>query len=181
MPGHYSIVTGMRRGRVKGRLMELPKPTPEHEWLHQFLGEWTCVMESNMGPDQPPMESKGVDSVRSLGGLWILCEGRGEMPDGSEAPMIFSLGYDTDKQRFVGTFITSCMTRLWVYDGGLDAARKVLTLDCEGPSFTDPTKMTKYQDSFEMVDADHRRLSSQYLGDDGQWHKFMTATYTRKK
>ena len=47
-----------------------------------------------MGPDQPPMKSTGVDVVRSLGGLWIIAEGEGEMPGGGTAKTIMTLGYD---------------------------------------------------------------------------------------
>ena len=62
----------------------------------------------------------------------------------------------------------------------LDAAGKVLTLDAEGPSFTDG-KMAKYQDMIEFKSDDHRVLSSQSLGDDGKWQRFMTANYRRRK
>jgi hypothetical protein len=103
------------------------------------------------------------------------------MPGGGIGITQMTLGYDPLKKRFVGTFIGSMMTHLWIYDGVLDAAGKVLTLDTEGPSFTDPTKMIKYQDIIEIKNADYRILSSQTLGEDGQWHPFMTAHYRRKK
>src|SRR4051794_10167339 len=99
-----------------------------------------------MGPDQPPSKFTGTDRVRTLGGLWVVCEGQGAMPGGGMATMIMTLGHDPAKKRFVGTFIGSMMTHLWLYDGGLDQAGKVLTLDAEGPNFTEPGKTAKYQD-----------------------------------
>jgi Protein of unknown function (DUF1579) len=57
----------------------------------------------------------------------------------------------------------------------------VLTLDAEGPSFADPNKTAKYQDIIEVVSDDHHVLSSQVLGDDGRWNRFMTAHYRRVK
>jgi hypothetical protein len=53
------------------------------------------------------------------------------------------------------------MTHLWPYNGTLDAAGKVLTLDSEGPSFSGDGTMAKYQDIIEFIGDDHRTLSSQ--------------------
>ncbi|MBC7815479.1 MAG: DUF1579 domain-containing protein [Planctomycetaceae bacterium] len=150
------------------------EPQKEHQWLQKLVGEWTFEGECRMGPDQPPMKLTGSEVVRSLGGLWTIGEGQGTCQS------IMTLGYDPQTKRFAGTFIASVMTHLWVYDGSLDAAEKVLTLDTEGPKFTGEG-LAKYQDIIEFVSDDHRTLSSQCLGDDGQWHPFMKAHYRRKK
>ena len=73
------------------------------------------------------------------------------------------------------------MTHLWIYNGALDAAGKVLTLDTEGPDFSGGDGLVPYQDIIEFVDDNHRTLSSQLRGPDGKWNKFMTANYYRKK
>ena len=73
------------------------------------------------------------------------------------------------------------MTHLWVYDGALDAAEKVLTLDAEGPSMADHSVMATYRDVIERASDDHRILTSHVRGDDGTWHQFMTAHYRRKR
>ena len=159
--------------------MEMPKPQQEHEWLQQLVGEWTFENECSMGPDQPPMKATGTDSVRSLGGLWIICDGQGEMPGGGVGHTKMTIGFDPAKKRFVGTFVGSMMTNLWVYEGTLTG--NVLTLDTEGPSFTGDGAMVKYQDIIEVINKDHRTLSSQMPGPDGKWMKFMTAHYRRKK
>ncbi|MGH8495895.1 MAG: DUF1579 domain-containing protein [Gammaproteobacteria bacterium] len=157
------------------------EPQKEHHWLQRLVGEWAYEIECSMGPGQPPFKSAGSETVRSLGGLWMVAEGQGEMPDGGAATTIMTLGYDPRKQRFTGTFIASMMTHLWVYDGALDAAGKVLTLDAEGPNFTADGKMTKFQDAIELRSDDHRVLTSRMLGDDGEWQEFVTAHYRRKK
>jgi hypothetical protein len=143
------------------------------------VGEWVYESECSMGPDQPEAKSRGTEVVRSLGGLWVVAEGEGEMPGGGTAKTIMTLGYDPRSDRYVGTFIASMMTHLWVYGGSLDADGRVLTLDTEGPDFTS-TKMAKYKDIIEFVSDDHRVMTSQTLGDDGTWHRFMTAHYRRK-
>ena len=127
------------------------EPQKEHRWLERLVGEWTYEGEAIMGPGQEPVKSTGSQSTRSIGGRWVQCEGKGEIPGGGPTTMVITLGYDTAKKRFVGTFMGSMMTNLWVYDGALDAAEKVLTLDAEGPSFTDPGKTAKYQDIIEIV------------------------------
>ena len=154
------------------------EPQAEHQWLEQMVGEWESEMEASGGPDHPPEKHVGTETVRSLK-VWVQCEGT--MPDGIPAKTVMTLGYDPARKKFVGTFIGSMMTNLWVYEGELDAAGKVLTLAADGPSFTDPTKTTKYLDKIEVVSPDHRILTSQALGDDGRWHQFMTAHYRRKK
>jgi Protein of unknown function (DUF1579) len=152
----------------------------QHQWLDRLIGEWIYESECNMGPDQPPSKSKGFEVVRSLGGLWTIGEGEGEMPDGSTGKTIMTLGYDPQSDRYIGTFIGSMMTHLWIYNGSLDATQKVLTLDSEGPNFSE-SAMTKYQDIIEFVNDDHRILKSKILDDDGNWNHFMTAHYKRKQ
>ncbi len=158
------------------------KPQTEHGWLQKMVGEWTGEFECIMGPDQPPTVHTARDVVRSLGGVWVVCEGDSEMPGGGSMQSIMTLGYDPLKRQFLGTFIASCMTHMWLYENGsLDATGTILTLNADGPSFTDPTKMAKYQDIIEFKSDDHRTLSSQFLGDDGQWNRFMTGHYRRQK
>ena len=161
--------------------MQTPEPQKEHQWLQRLVGEWTFEAECNFGPDQPPMKTTGREVVRSLGGLWTVGEGEGEMPGGGTCQSIMTLGYDPQTGRFVGTFIASVMTHLWPYNGSLDAAGKVLTLDSEGPGFAGDGTMAKYQDIIEFVSDDHRILSSQCLGEDGRWIPFMKAHYRRTK
>jgi hypothetical protein len=157
------------------------QPQKEHQWLHRLVGEWTYEHEACMEPHESAKKATGAESVRSLGGMWTIGEGRGEMPDGGIGLTVMTLGYDPAKKRYVGSFVGSMMTHLWLYDGALDAAGKVLTLDTEGPSFSGDGKMAKYQDVIEFIDDDYRTLTAYVFGEDGQRTKFMTAHYRRKK
>ena len=155
------------------------EPQKEHQCLHRLLGEWTYEHEATMAPGQPPEKFRGTESVRSLGGLWIVAEGQGEMPGGGTATMIMTLGYDPAKQRYLGTWVGSMMTHLWVYDGALDAAERVLTLEAEGPSMAGDGKLAKYRDVIEFKSNDHRVLTSHMLGEDGTWQQVMTGHFRR--
>ena len=138
------------------------EPQKEHRWLEKLVGEWTFEGEATMAPDKPPEKFRGIERVRSIGGLWIQAEGQGEMPGGGgAATTITTLGYDPHRKRFVGTFVASMMTHLWLYDGSLDAAERVLTLDTEGHDMSAEGKMAKYQDVIES--DDHRVLRSRVL------------------
>jgi Protein of unknown function (DUF1579) len=155
------------------------EPQKEHQWLQQLVGEWTYEGEATMAPGQPPSTFDGSERVRSLGGLWILAEGQGEMPGCGAATTVLTLGYDPQKQRYVGTWIGSMMTHLWWYDGALDAAGRVLTLNAEGPHMAAEGKMARYKDVLELKSNNHRVLTSHMLAEDGEWHGFMTAHYRR--
>lgn len=157
------------------------EPQKEHQWLQQLVGEWTYEADCNMGPDQPRQKMKGTERVRSLGGLWTIAEGRGEMPGGATGDMIMTLGYDTQQKRYVGSWVGSMMTNMWVYAGSVDAAGKVLTLDTEGPDCYGGGGTTRYQDIIEIKGPDQRTLTSRSLGKDGTWSEIMTAHYRRTK
>ena len=156
------------------------EPQTEHRWLQKLVGEWVYETEAQMEPGKPLEKFTGTESVRSLGGLWILAEGKGEMPGGGAATMMLTLGYDPQWKRYVGTWVGSMMTHLWVYDGVLDADGKSLTLDTEGPDMSIDGKLAKYRDVYEIKSDDRRTVTSHILGDDGTWQVMMKASYRRK-
>jgi hypothetical protein len=159
----------------------MAKPQREHEWLQKFVGEWTYEGECAAGPGQSMAKFSGTESVRSLGGLWVVGEGRGEMPGCGESTTLVTVGFDPLTKRFVGTWVGSMMTHMWVYDGWLDEAERVLTLESKGPDFTVPGKTATYRDVVEFESDDHRVLRSQAQGEDGAWHEFMVAHYRRRR
>lgn len=159
------------------------EPQKEHAWLQKLVGEWTSEAECDMGPDKPKGVMRGTESIKAIGDLWIVGEGRSEMPGGPAGTMRITIGYDTAKKRFVGSWIGSMMTNMWVYEGELDASGKVLTLNTEGPLCMEGSpagKTAKYRDVIEMKSDDHRVLSSWMQGENGKWTPIMTCHYRRK-
>ena len=131
-------------------------------------------------PGAAPEKMSGTETVRMLGGIWLVGETRGQLPAGGPMSSLVTLGFDPDKARFVGTWIGSMMTELWIYHNGwLDDAQRVLTLEAEGPSFDGSGKRAQYRDIVEIIDDSHRVLSGNVLGDDGRWNCFMKSSYTR--
>ncbi len=148
----------------------------EHQWLRRLVGEWTFEGEASMAPGEPAEKFSGTESVRSLEGVWTVCEGRDESGASSS---LMTLGYDPARERFVGTYVTGMMTYLWLYDGELDADGKRLLLNAEGPSLTTEGQTGKYRDTIELVSDDHRVMTSTFLFDDGEWREFMRVDYRR--
>jgi hypothetical protein len=146
---------------------EMPQPQKEHEWLRQLEGNWESDMKIHMTPGEPPTESKSNESARMLGGFWIVSEGKGEMM-GSPFSSILTIGYDTEKKKYVGTWIDSAMGRLWVYEGTLDESGRILTLGTEGFC---PMRgeHAKFRDIVEMKAPDHKTITSQIQMPDGEW------------
>ncbi len=157
-----------------------PEPQAQHCWLQQMLGDWTCESTCDGEPGEPPMTGTGTEHVRALGDLWVLGEGTGTMPGGGDARMLITLGYDPEKQAFIGTWVGSMMANMWVYRGTLDTAEKVLTLETEGPSFTGDGRTAKYRDTITLLGPNERTLTSAGQQPDGSWKEFMKATYKRK-
>jgi Protein of unknown function (DUF1579) len=161
----------------------LPTPataTAEHQWLGRLVGEWDVVSEASMGPDQPPFRMESTESVRQIGDLWVQGEGRA-MYEGRPFTSILTLGYDPRERVFVGSWIDTVQTHQWTYRGRLDAARRVLSLEAEGPSLEDPTRMARYRDAFEIAGPDRKVLTSSIQQADGTWMPFARAEFRRRK
>jgi hypothetical protein len=158
---------------------EFPKPNKEHEWLQQFVGEWELDSEASMGPGQPPMKCQGRESVKSMGGFWIVSNMESQ-PAGMPMTAVLTLGYDPSSKKYVGTWVDSMTSHLWKYEGSLDATGKILTLNSEGPNCMAGGKLAKFREITEFTSPDERVYSSQVLGDNGEWITFMSGTAKRK-
>ena len=150
---------------------------PEHGWLHRLLGEWSYEHECT-GPDGKPMRAEGRESVRSLGGYWVVGEAEGSMPGGGPARWIMTMGFDATAGRFRGSWVGSMTGHMFIYDGALSEDGRTLTLESEGPAF-DGNGMGRYRDVVEMVDDDTRLFRSLFLGPDREWTPFMTGISRR--
>ena len=157
------------------------EPQEEHRWLEKLVGDWTYESVAACMPGEAPSTARGFERVRSIRGLWVVAESEGEMPGGGVATTMITLGYDVAAKRYVGTWISSMMTHLWVSDGVLDASGRVLTLHADGPSMSGDGTTARYEDLIEWKSDDHRVLTARVQAPDGTWSDMMTAQYRRKK
>lgn len=153
----------------------------EHRWLQRLVGDWIAEGEASMGPDQPAQKWEIPERVSSVGDVWVQCVTQGDMPGCGPSTTVMTLGYDPARKHFVGTFIGSMMTHLWLYEGELDAGGQQLTLRAEGPDCSGNGRMARYRDVITFRDDDHRTLTSYMQGENGEWTEFMNASYRRRR
>jgi hypothetical protein len=156
------------------------RPTAEHQWLEQFIGEWEFSPPPPPGAEAPPAQQVYVQTFRSLRGIWFIGEGEMPEPDGTIGTTITTLGYDPARNRFVGTWIGSMMSHLWIYEGELDAERRTLSLYTEGPDMSGDSGLVQYCDAFEIVDPGHYVQRSSVRDENGTWTEFMAVDYRRR-
>lgn len=155
------------------------KPADDASAFVQGLaGEWTVVNEVSLAPDQPRMKVEFRESSRMMGRNWLIANASGEMM-GSKFESMLTLGYDGAQKQYVSTYIDSMQGRMWTFTGQFDDTGKSLILECDGPSFDDPTKTTKYRLIVEHPEPNRKMTRSQAVMPNGDWFEFETTTYTR--
>lgn len=150
------------------------EPEEAHRWLEQLHGDWQ-VRTSGV----PETGTPWTEHVRSLQGLWVVCESQGTMPDGKFGQTLMTIGYNPETRRFVGTWVGSMMNHLWIYDGELEPDGLTLSLYSDGPDFDAPGKLARYRDAITLDGQSRRLLTAHVMTHDGTWKELMTAEYTR--
>jgi hypothetical protein len=154
------------------------KPVQEHEWLNNLVGSWKTESEMTM-PSGEKANATGTEKVQNLGGLWAYGEGEGQMPDGGSMQYKSGIGYDVSFKEYRGFWIASVSSHLWKYTGTLSEDGKKLTLDCVGPHMEKDGETANYRDVHELVDDNHRTMTSFGEQENGEWAQFMKVNYTR--
>lgn len=184
MAGAVLVLTGM--GLVAGaappaqdEAFPVPKPTKEHDRLRKEAGSWDATVKSWMAPNTEPMVSKGTETGRMLaGGLWLVQDFRGEF-GGREFRGHGQMGYDTNKKKYVGTWIDSFSTSILVLEGEYDEAKQETVFVGEMP---DPAtgQMIKFRNVGKLIGNDTRVFAMYVPGPDGKEFKTMEIEYKRR-
>ncbi|MGI2033439.1 DUF1579 domain-containing protein [Rhizobium panacihumi] len=154
--------------------VELYKPQTEHFALERMVGTWD-VKSSVTGPD-----ANWTEKCRSLDGMWYVAEGEGDVPGGT-ARTVLTVGYDPDKRKYVGTWIGSMVSMLWVYEGEFSGDGNTLSLHTTGPDCEIEGRIAEYREQIIFQDNDHRFFTSATKQPDGSWKTFQDLEYTRKR
>jgi hypothetical protein len=154
--------------------------TKEHQWLHQFVGEWESTGKATAAPGEAAMTCKGKVTTRKVGGLWVVSEIDNEMM-GTKVEAIQTFGYDPEKKKFVGTWVDSMLDHMWKYEGTVDEGGKKITFEADGPNFFAPGKTAKFRDAYEFKSKDLIETTSSMQTEDGKWTVFMTGQMKRTK
>ncbi len=158
----------------------LPTPGDEHKWLTKFVGHWEVTSTGTMGEGQPPVESEGTIDSEMLGGFWVTNVMTAEVA-GFPFKGIQTIGFDTKREKYVGTWIDSTNGFLWKYEGFVDESGKKLVLEAKGPDMMVPGKMRTYRDAYEFKTDDIVISTSSVKGEDGEWTVFMRGTAKKAK
>lgn len=173
------LIVSHSASALRAQQPEFPQPGKEHELLQKFVGKWESDAEATMAPGQPAIKCKGTMSAKMLGGFWVVNEMQTSM-SGFSMTGIQTVGYDSDRKKYVGTWVDSMMNYMWKYEGSLNKAGNKLTLEAEGPNHMAAGKMTKFRDAYEFKSATHIVATSSMLSESGEWITFMTGNMRKK-
>ncbi len=154
------------------------KPGPEHELLKADAGVWDATVEVMAAPGQPMSTSKGVETNNLVGGLWLVSDFKSEMM-GAPFEGHGVMGWDTNKKKYVGTWVDSTSTGIWNSESTYDAATKTLTGALEGPDHAGA--ILKMKSVVAHPDPDTRVFTMSAPGPDGKDMATMKITYKRRK
>lgn len=163
---HYADRTTAGWTMILDSLAKVADADPR-AWLARLAGDWTYV--GRPVPDDPARHRTGSERVW-IEGCWTMFK------SDDEAHM--RLAYDPDAGRVVGDFISLGYPTVWAYDGAFEDGR--LRLTSRGPSYDVEGELADYEDVFEFLSPDLRRLTGRIKGKDGAWHDFTVTEYRRR-
>jgi Protein of unknown function (DUF1579) len=162
---------------------EMPiKPTAEHKIVTADEGTWDATIKSFENRDSEPVVSKGVEiNTVVTGGLWLSSVFKGDF-GGMAFEGHGQFGYDTNKKKYVGTWIDSMSPSLTVLEGNYDPETKTMTYTGDGICPIDGTKLSHKM--VTTIKSDGSRLFTLYMTGTltgGKEAKAMQVEYTKRK
>jgi len=162
-------------------LPPLMVPTPEHMEMAREVGVWEGEAKLWPAADAEPVISKGKETVKLLGQMWLVGQYEGDMM-GMPFHGQSQLTYDPMKKKYVGTWIDSLAPVMMTMTGDYDAQTNTLTMMMEGiDAMTGKPGKWKSVTRYESEDAKTFEMYMPVEGQDGKWWKMMEIKYQRQK
>jgi Protein of unknown function (DUF1579) len=160
-----------------------PPPTDIHkELVKANEGVWDATMRFYAkGPDQPPQEFKGTETIRAAAdGLFLITEFEADFVGGKKFRGHGITGYDTRKRKIVGTWADNMNTSIGTLTGDYDPKTKTVTYQFE---ITDPAtgQMRKDKQVDEQKGEGHKLYTIYGSGPAGSQVKLMEIETVRRK
>lgn len=155
---------------------DVPQPAPEHAELLEGVGEWEGTL-SMMVPGMPSDGIPCTETVSAVGGFWTTSK---FTCDFGGAPFVGagSLGFDSARGLWVGTWIDSMTTRLTVMEGKVDPKTQALVMRYTGPH---PLTGEMVPHRVETVHQGADAYTSTFFMGEGEGQKHMVIAMRRVK
>ncbi len=154
-----------------------PQAAPEMALYKQDVGQWDCDIKFWMDPNGEPMTSKGTESNRMLGDMWILSEFQGDF-GGMTFEGCGQFGYDAEKKKYIGTWVDSTSPFASQMEGTYDPATKTMTQIGTGKNPDGSPMKSKsvvvYKDGGKVF-----TMYNQAPGSADEWIKVMEIVYKK--
>ena len=160
-----------------------PQATDIHKELAKANeGVWDAIMRFYAkGPDQPPQEFKGTETIRAAAdGLFLITEFEADFVGGKKFRGHGITGYDTRKRKVVGTWADNMNTSIGTLTGDYDPKTKTVTYLFE---IADPAtgQMRKDKQVDEHKGEGHKLYTIYNSGPGGSQVKLMEIETKRRK
>ena len=165
----------------KASSAESTKAISGFELLKQFVGTWQVESRTPEAGDDDKASFSVTMTAEAVGNHWVVSKQSGKVKGMGDFRAVQTVGYDSDKDIYFGTWVDSTSGYTWKLNGTLIEGGKKLSLESEGPDPKDAKVMRKYRDVYEFESKDEIATVAQMLGDDGKWQTFMKGKMTRKE
>lgn len=152
----------------------MPEVTEHHKRILAGVGEWEGTITMHI-PEMEPQTMPAQETVEAVGEYWTTSTFTADMG----MPFIgkSSLGYDSDKKQYVGTWIDSTTTHLVVMNGEFDAKKNALIMRWKAPNWLDDGASADFRsETIQRADA---FVSTFFVGE-GEGMKHMEIKMKRK-
>jgi hypothetical protein len=119
------------QGSDAGEAGLYPQPTEIHkEMVKADQGVWDATMKAYFaGPNQPPSEFKGIETVRSMAdGMFLVSDFEADFVGGKKFKGHGISGYDTQKKKLVGVWADNMGTGIGTLEGDYVPNSKTVTM-----------------------------------------------------